>query len=224
MRSKERDIKSHLETDRSDPSPIFAQCHRPLPPASILLRVLGHELMLLRDSHALGLLSLSGVHLRRHALLSHVCSMCLRLRLRLSVVLLRLLLGMLGGMRVVERRRGHCARGRHWVRQLAGGEVRVLERLGGGNALCRIELQKTFEQVNGLRRCFREDLREGDLGVTWVLLGLLLIVGFSLLDNFANDTVVGSSNNTHYVQELVLVVPTTEQGHAADHLCKDAAT
>lgn len=151
---------------------------RQSPSTTVLLGILRHELVLLRDRHALRLLSLRGVHLWRHALLRHVRRVRLSLGLRLGVMLWWWLLRVLRRMWEVERRRRHRTRRWHWVGELAGSEVRVLERLGGGNALCRVELQKAFEEVDGLGRCFREDLREGDLGVAWILLRLLLIVGF----------------------------------------------
>lgn len=124
-----------------------------------MLCILRHELMLLRHCHALSLsLGLSGVHVRCHSLLGEECSVGLSLSLSLSslrivllllLLLLRLLLRV--RVRVVERRGSHRSRLGKRVGQGAGGEIRVVESLGGGDTLGRIKLQETFEQVDSLR-------------------------------------------------------------------------
>ena len=44
-----------------------------------------------------------------------------------------------------------------------------------------------------------------------------------LADNLANDSVVRSTNDTHDMEELILVIPPAEQGDASNHLRKDTS-
>ena len=44
-----------------------------------------------------------------------------------------------------------------------------------------------------------------------------------LADDLTNDSIIWSTNYAHNVEELVLVIPTAEQGDTSDHLCENAA-
>ncbi len=40
----------------------------------------------------------------------------------------------------------------------------------------------------------------------------------------ADKSFAGRTNDTHDVEELILVIATTEERNSTDHLCEDAAT
>ena len=80
--------------------------------------VLRHELVLLRNSHALGLSRrLARVHVRRHALLREIRSVGLSLSLRVVGLLLLwwLLAGLLVRVGISVRRRCHGSCGRNGI-------------------------------------------------------------------------------------------------------------
>lgn len=55
----------------------------------------------------------------------------------------------------------------------------MIQGLSRSNTFQGIELEKALEEVDGLRRRFREHLLEGDLRVAWVLLlGSLAAIRF----------------------------------------------
>lgn len=47
---------------------------------------------------------------------------------------------------------------------------------------------------------------------------------YRFADNLANNSIIRGADNAHDMQQLILVVPTAEQGDTSDHLCEDAPT
>lgn len=47
---------------------------------------------------------------------------------------------------------------------------------------------------------------------------------YRFADNLADNTIIWCTDDTHDMEELVLIVPSTKERNARNHLCKDATT